>query len=90
MRLRARLTARLFPTKPELLGRLDYSIVQAFGIVTRKEELYGREKSGNITILLVADILTNTLVRGHSATLQFDYRKSNTIDINDQIGAAVA
>ena len=40
--------------------------------------------------MLVADILTNTLVRGHSAALQFDYCKGNTIDINDQIGATVA
>ena len=69
MRLCARLTTRLFPTKPELLGRFDYSIVQALCVVTRKEELYCREESGNVTILLVADILTNPLVGGHSTAL---------------------
>ena len=64
--------------------------MQPLGIITCEQQLYGRKESGNIFVFLIADILANTLVSRDRTTLELDYDKSNTIDINDQIGAAVA
>ena len=90
MRWLAWLATRFFPTQPEFFGSFDYTIVQSLGVVARKKQLYGREESRNITILLVTNILANTFVGRDCATFEFDYGKSNTIDIYDQIGAPVA
>ena len=84
------LATRFFPTQPEFFGSFDYTIVQSLSVVARKKQLYGREESRNITVLLIADILTNTFMGRDRTTLELNYSKSNTIDIHDQIGAPVA
>ena len=86
----ARFAARFFPTKPELFGCFDYSVMQPLGIITCEQQLYGRKESGNIFVFLIADVLTNPFMNGHLAAFELDDGHGDSVDINDQIGAAVA
>ena len=89
MRWLAWLATRFFPTQPEFFGSFDYTIVQSLRVVACKQQLYSREESRNITVLLITDILANTLMGRDRTTLELDYSKSNTINIHDQIGATI-
>ncbi len=64
--------------------------MQSFGVVARKQQLHCREKSGNIFLILIADILANAFVNGYLAAFELDDSHGDAVDINDQIGAAVA
>ena len=63
--------------------------MQTFGIVSCEHELHGRKESGDIIVLLVADILPNPFMNRYATTFQLDNGQGDSVDINDQIGAAV-
>lgn len=64
--------------------------MQAFGIIASTQQLHGREKSRDIFVLLIANILTNAFMNRYRAAFKFDNCHGDTVDINDQIRAAVA
>ena len=86
----ARFAARLLPAKPKFFRGLDYPVMQAFGIIASTQQLHGREKSRDIFVLLIANILTNAFMNRYRAAFKFDNCHGDTVDINDQIRAAVA
>ncbi len=64
--------------------------MQPLGIITCEQQLYGRKESGNIFVFLIADVLRNPFMNGHLAAFELDDGHGDSVDINDQIGAAVA
>ena len=64
--------------------------MQAFGIIAGTQQLHGCKKSGDVFILLIANILTNAFMNRYRAAFKLDNCHGDTVDINDQIRAAVA
>lgn len=79
----ARFAARLLPAKPKFFRGLDYPVMQAFGIIASTQQLHGREKSRDIFVLLIANILTNAFMNRYRAAFKFDNCHGDTVDINE-------
>ena len=74
-----------FPFQIVLLRGKERTIAQALAVVPGHTELNSRKEIFDEVRSLVGQILTDAVGHGHTTLFQFDYRKRNTIHIDNDI-----
>ena len=80
---------RLLPFHPELLGRLDHPIAQAFGGVAGHHQLRGGEKRLDKLGFLVVQALADAFCHRHSGALELQNAQGDTVDVQHHVRALV-
>src|SRR5262249_42187720 len=77
------------PLHEELLSRGNGAVTKPLRIAARKEQLCRREKSLVEDFFLIGNELAYPVPDFDRAALQLDYRDSDTVEIDDEIGSAL-
>ena len=74
------------PTQPVLLPRFNHAVAQPLGVVARHHELHRGKKRLDERLLLVVEILADTLGHRYRRTLQLQHAQGEAVDVEHEVG----
>ncbi len=79
--------AVFLPGQVILLRRLDAAVAQPLGVVARHDQLHGGKEGFDEDLLLIVQVLADTLGHRHDGAFQLQHPQGQAVDIQHHIRA---